>query len=126
MADGATFHAIAPQFVVPDVVRTAEWYRDNLGFQILGYFLDPPVYSIVSRGGVYIHFGKGDTDQIHTNQSIRKGSMEAWVDVTNIQALYDEFAGRGLDVPYPPCERVYGRTEIEITDRDGHKLVFGE
>jgi hypothetical protein len=51
---------ISPQFAVPDVVVAAEYYRDKLGFQILGYFWDPPVYSIVRRDSVEIHFGKLD------------------------------------------------------------------
>ena len=34
---------IAPQFVVPNVVGTAEYYRDKLGFEILGFFAEPPV-----------------------------------------------------------------------------------
>jgi hypothetical protein len=34
---------ISPQFVVPDVVAAAEYYRDVLRFRTLGYFLDPPV-----------------------------------------------------------------------------------
>jgi len=74
MSDG-NCQSIAPQFVVPDVVRTAEWYRDNLGFEILGYFLDPPVYAMVRRHSVEIHFGKGDTDTTVNNESIRCGSM---------------------------------------------------
>jgi uncharacterized glyoxalase superfamily protein PhnB len=121
-----TFNFIAPQFVVPDVRRTAEWYRDKLGFEILGYFFEePPVYAIVSRGGVCIHFGRGDSQTVHTNGSIRAGSMEAWIEVTDVQALYDELLARGVDVPYPPTKRIYDRTEIEVTDCDGHKLVFG-
>lgn len=118
--------AIAPQFVVPDVVRTAEWYRDNLGFEILGYFLDPPVYSMVRRDSAEIHFGKGDTDATINNESIRCGSMEAYVSVADVQALYDELTAKGVEVPYPPTKRIYNCTEIEITDCDGHKLVFGE
>jgi uncharacterized glyoxalase superfamily protein PhnB len=125
MPDG-NLRAIAPQFVVPDVVRTAEWYRDNLGFDILGYFLDPPVYAMVRRDSVEIHFGKGDSDATVNNESIRCGSMEAYVFVKDVQALYDEFTAAGITVPYPPTRRVYERTEIEVTDCDGHKLVFGE
>jgi len=40
---------ISPQFVLPDVVASAEYYRDVLGFRILGYFLNPPVHAIVAR-----------------------------------------------------------------------------
>ncbi|MEQ1921673.1 MAG: VOC family protein [Pyrinomonadaceae bacterium] len=126
MSDG-NLKAIAPQFVVPDVRRTAEWYRDNLGFEILGYFFEePPVYCIVRRGNVEIHFGRGDTDATVNNENIRCGSMEAYVFVADVQALYDELIAAGVEVPYPPTKRVYNCTEIEITDCDGHKLIFGE
>ena len=33
-----SFVAAVPQFTVPDLVRTAEYYRDVLGFQIAGYW----------------------------------------------------------------------------------------
>ncbi len=118
--------SIAPQFVVPDVLRTAEWYRDNLGFEILGFYLDPPVYSIVRRDNVELHFGKGDTGATVNNESIRCGRMEAYVFVQDVQSLYHEFLANGVEVPYPPTKRVYECTEIEVTDCDGHKLVFGE
>lgn len=54
----ARLKSISPQFVVPDVIAAAEYYRDVLGFQILGYFYEPPVYSIVRRDTVEIHLGK--------------------------------------------------------------------
>jgi len=45
--------------------------------------------------------------------------------VKDVQTLYDEFTAAGVTM-YPPIRRIYERTEIEITDCDGHKLVFGE
>src|SRR6185295_10747939 len=99
MPNDVKFRAIAPQFVVPDVRRTAEWYRDNLGFQILGYFFDePPVYCIVGRGDITIHFGKGDSDQTVSNTAIRQDSMDAYVLVTGIDELYKELVSRGVSV----------------------------
>lgn len=122
-----TFQSIAPQFVVPNVRGIAEWYRDNLGFEILGYFFEePPVYSIIRRGSVEIHIGKSDGDAMVSNTQVRKMSMEAYVFVEDVQSLYDEFKSRGVEMPYPPTKRIYERTEIEVTDCDGHKLVFGE
>jgi hypothetical protein len=44
--------AICPHFVVPDVVASAEHHRDFLGFKILSYFLDPPVFGVVARDDV--------------------------------------------------------------------------
>ena len=47
--------AIAPYFLVADVVRAAEYYRDRLGFTIQGYFFeDPPVFGMVGRDALTI------------------------------------------------------------------------
>ena len=51
---------VSPQFIVPDVVAAANYYRDVFGFRILSYFLDPPVFAVVARDAVEIHFGKAD------------------------------------------------------------------
>jgi hypothetical protein len=47
---------ISPQFVVPDVVVAAKYYRDVFRFCIFGYFLDPPVYAVLARASGEIHF----------------------------------------------------------------------
>ena len=49
---GARLKAISPQFVVPDVVQAAEYYRDVLGFRILSYFGQPRVFAMVDRKSV--------------------------------------------------------------------------
>ena len=56
----AKYKSICPHFVAPDVVASAEYYRDVLGFKILSYFLDPLVFAVVARDDVVIHFGKSD------------------------------------------------------------------
>jgi hypothetical protein len=48
--------SVSPQFTVPDVVQTAEHYRDVLGFTIAGYWQTPPVFAIVARDKVEIFF----------------------------------------------------------------------
>jgi hypothetical protein len=41
---------VAPEFLVADVTKAAEHYRDKLGFRIVGYFFeDPPVFAMVGR-----------------------------------------------------------------------------
>ena len=127
MNEKAHFHAIAPQFVVPDVRETAEWYRDKLGFDILGYFFEePPVFAIVQRGNVMIHFGRSDRGEMVNNRSIREISSDAYILVENIEGLYAEFSRAGVSMPYPPTRRIYARTEIEVTDCNGHIIVFAE
>ena len=73
----AKLNKVAPQFVVVDVVKTAEYYRDSLGFNILGFFSTPPVFAMVERDGVELHFGKADNVDAITNSIKRKVGYDA-------------------------------------------------
>ena len=119
------FNRIAPQYVVPDVVKTAEFYRDKLGFTILGYFADPPVYAMVSRDEVEIHFGKADGDKIQVNEMVRRGlGNDAYIWVSDIEKLVEEFAERGVEIVEGPVKRIYDCIEVVIKDCNGFQLVF--
>jgi len=121
------FYTLAPQFVVPDVVRSAEYYRDKFGFEILGYFLDPPVFAIVRRDGAEIHFGKSDKGEVKVNDTVRRGlGTDAYIFISDVISLFDELRSRGVKIVDGPTERPYGRTEITVVDEDGYQIVFGE
>lgn len=123
----AYFTGLAPQFVVQDVIKTAEFYRDKLGFEILGYFLEPPVYAMVRRGNAEIHFGKADSEQTQMNENVRRGlGTDAYIFVDNINALFEELTANGIEIIEGPIRRVYDCVEITIKDCNGFQLVFGE
>jgi hypothetical protein len=42
-----TFFSISPSFLVDDVVATAEYYRDVLGFSFDRYWGEPPCFVIL-------------------------------------------------------------------------------
>ena len=118
---------IAPQFVVLDVVKTAEYYRDELGFTILGYFKDPPVYAMVARDDVEIHFGKADADKVQMNESVRRGlGTDVYVWVSDINGLFEELSAKNVEIVEGPVKQIYGSTEIVIRDCNGFQLVFGD
>lgn len=56
----ARFLAAVPQFQVTDLVRTAEHYRDVLGFALGDYFGDPPVFTTAIRDRAEIQLGRVD------------------------------------------------------------------
>lgn len=121
------FTGLAPQFVVTDVVGTAEYYRDKLGFEILGFFAEPPVYAMVRRGNAEIHFGKSDGDQTQTNEDVRHGlGTDAYIFVSDINELLTEFLAAGVEIVEGPIKRIYDCVEITIRDCNGFQLVFGE
>lgn len=116
---------IAPQFVVSDVVETAEHYRDVLGFRIADYFGDPAVFAIVIRDGVEIHFGKRD-GEVAPNRAVRRDGLEAYIWVEELDTLVAEFRSRGAHLVEGPVTRGYGMREVIVEDCNGFRLAFGE
>src|SRR5258705_6996187 len=96
------FVGAVPQFTVPDLVRTAEYYRDVLGFQIAGYWdgegvsfgTDPPlVFAIVWRDQVQVFFNRADQSDVPTTRA--EDAPNAYFRVTGIDALAAELHTRG-------------------------------
>src|SRR6267142_1642593 len=100
-----SFIAAVPQFAVTDLVRTTEYYRDVLGFQIVGYWdgervsLVPdssPVFAIVRRDQVQVFFNLADSSNVRTG--LAEDAPDVYLRVMGIDALADELRARGADV----------------------------
>lgn len=117
---------IAPQLVVKDVVKTAEYYRDVLGFSTIGYFLDPPVYAMVERDGFQVHFAKSDTDAFPINEQFRKISADLIIWVPEIDLFFEEVKSKNAEIVEGIVQRAYGSREFIIKDCDGHKILVGD
>ena len=123
-----TFKRIAPQYVVPDVVATAEFYRDKLGFTILGYFADQAVYAMVERDDVEIHFGKADEGStVQVNETLRKGfGNDLYIWVSDINAMFAELSAKDVEIVEGPVRRIYESVEVVVKDCNGFQLVFAQ
>lgn len=123
-APAARFEAAVPQFTVPDVVQTAEYYRGVLGFQIAGYWDTPPVFAIVHRDQVELFFNRADESQPRTGRA--QGAYDAYIHVTGVEALAADLRARGADILEGPEVRVYEQRELVVRDCNGLVLAFGE
>jgi catechol 2,3-dioxygenase-like lactoylglutathione lyase family enzyme len=128
-----SFISAVPQFAVADLVRTAEYYRDQLGFQIAGYWdgerVSPggnasSVFAIVWRDQVQVFFNRADQPDAHTRGA--EDAPDAYFRVTGIDALAEELRTRGADIVDGPEDRVYGQRELVIKECNGLILCFGE
>jgi uncharacterized glyoxalase superfamily protein PhnB len=127
------FVAAVPQFTVPDLIQTAEYYRDVLGFQIAGYWdgegvslvpETPPVFAIVRRDQVQVFFNRADPSDVRTGRA--EGAYDVYLRVVGIDALAKELRTRGADILDGPEDRVYGQRELVVQDCNGLILAFGE
>jgi catechol 2,3-dioxygenase-like lactoylglutathione lyase family enzyme len=116
---------ISPEFVAPDVVAAAECYRDVLGFRILGYSVDPPVFAIVARGSVEIQFGRADGETPPSPNWIRRqGGLDAYIWVNDVDSLHTELKARGAKIIEAPELTVYKCYEMVVEDNFGFHLCF--
>jgi len=127
------FEAAVPQFTVPDVAQTAEYYRDFLGFKISSFWNGeraglatdpPPLFGIVWRDQIQVFFNRSDQSDVRTGRA--EGAYDAYFRVTGLDALAAELRARGADIIDGPEDRVYGQRELVVRDCNGLVLAFGE
>ena len=107
-----------PVLPTADAARSVRFYCGVLGFakDWEHRFADGwPLYVCVSRGPIRLHLNEhGDP----ANQ------VSLCLGVPDVDAVYAEFAGRGLQTESPPEDREYGVRDFGFTDPDGHRLVI--
>jgi catechol 2,3-dioxygenase-like lactoylglutathione lyase family enzyme len=118
--------SIAPYFFADDVVATANYYRDKLGFRYDRFWNDPPTFCIVHRDGVFIMLAEGaSAGQPNRSADPEGGAWDAYVWVDDADALHDEYAARGVRIVRAPCDQPYNIRDFEIEDCNGYRLCFG-
>ncbi len=56
----------------------------------------------------------------------RNHSYFAYVDVANIDALFEEFRDKQVEITSTPEDKPWGQREFGIRTIDGHRIMFGE
>ena len=113
---------IFPRFLVPDVAESLAYYRDVLGFRVSNRSGEPPVFGIVERDGCGIHLKRGEP-------RVRRSAVDAWdayFEIVGLRVFLEECRARGALITRGPEATPYGYNEIDVTDRDGYVLCFGE
>jgi catechol 2,3-dioxygenase-like lactoylglutathione lyase family enzyme len=117
---------IAPQLLVRDVLKTVSFYRDKIGFSIIGLVQDPPVYGMVQRDGFQIHFSKSDKSEIKTNKEYRSISHDFIIWVPEIDAFFEELKSKEVNIVEGIILRPYGSREFVFEDCDGRRVLVGD
>jgi catechol 2,3-dioxygenase-like lactoylglutathione lyase family enzyme len=118
------FNRAVPQFTVLDLRRTAEYWRDVLGFTIDAYWGKPPVFAIVHRDDVSVYFSGSDDAPQATGRA--EDAYDVYFHIEGVDQLAVDLRRRGAEILDGPEDRVYGRRELVIKDCNGLVLTFGE
>lgn len=109
----------ATVFVVSDITRSIEHYRDALGFTVTFQYGDPTYYACLCRDEVALHLlAAHRTHRLPGNGGI-------CVFVKDVDGVHAELAARGARVIKPPQNYDYGMRDFDVVDPDGNQLTFG-
>jgi uncharacterized glyoxalase superfamily protein PhnB len=115
---------IAPLFFTMDITATLRFYKDKLGFECLGTWQDPPAYAIVARDEQVIHFRCAEPPTVNPDKYADE-LLDAYLFVEDADALYAEYASRGVEFTREPSNMPWNCREFVVKDCDGRLLAFG-
>ena len=117
-----------PVFLVDDIVKSAEWYREVLGFQFDRYWGEPPCFVMVGRGDAEIFLSGPETlgqKIMRSNRSVSH-AWDAYIRVRDARALCEEFRSKGAKIVREPEDTLYQMREFEVEDINGYALCFAQ
>jgi catechol 2,3-dioxygenase-like lactoylglutathione lyase family enzyme len=109
----------ATVFVVNDIAKSVEHYRDALGFAVTFQYGDPTFYACLCRDEVALHLlAAHETKRLPGNGGL-------CVFVRDVDGVHAELAARGARVIKPPQNYDYGMRDFDVVDLDGNHISFG-
>lgn len=121
--------SIAPYFIVDDVVLTANYYLDNLGFLYERFWNEPPSFCMVHRSGVVIMLAQLEQAGVMRPNRVvdpEGGAWDAYLWIDNVDALSAEYKSKGVKIVRGVCDQPYGCRDFEVEDCNGYRLCFGQ
>jgi uncharacterized glyoxalase superfamily protein PhnB len=108
---------VHPTLRAGSVLALAEWYRDQLGFEIRFLYQDPPAHAVIRRDGIRLGIAPRDSEF---------GPASLYVFVEGVDAFYADCLARGVRPSRPLRASDYGTNEFDLRDPDGNRICFGE
>jgi predicted enzyme related to lactoylglutathione lyase len=121
-APSGAFYGSIPVFRVEDVLVTAAYYRDVLGFEVDFVYGEPPSYASVSRDDAVLNFTQARAPDW------RDGGMgvDAMIVVQDAHAVLHELAERGANIIRPLVDQPTGISDFIIEDCNRYRIAIAE
>ena len=117
----------APILLVADVVASANYYRDKVGFSYERFWGEPPCFCILWRDRFHLMLSQvDDASVIVPHYKIVENLWNVYFWVDDAEAMHAELVRRGANIDYGLCDQPYGCREFGIQDLDGYDIAFGQ
>ncbi len=113
-----------PQLFVSDVTRTANFYKENLGFEIQYLYGKPPFYGMVKRDNIGLNIRYVCNPPMDQNEKEKEQLISANIPVNGVKSLFLEFKEKEVDIFQSLKSQPWGCVDFIIKDPDGNLLLF--
>ncbi len=117
----------APILLVADVVKSANYYRDKLGFTYDRFWGEPPCFCMPRRDGHIVMLSQvDDPKHIVPHYKVVPNMWNVYFWVDDVEAVCAELKERGATIDYELGIKEYGVKEFGVQDLDGYDIAFGQ
>jgi len=117
----------APILLVKDIVLSANYYRDKIGFTYDKLWGEPPKFCILNRGDFSLMLCQvEDRKSIVPHYKVVENMWNVYFWVDDAKSLYRELKNNGAIIDYHLTEKEYGCLEFGVQDLDGYDIAFGQ
>ena len=112
-----------PLLAVKDIARSIEFYRDRLGFAVMGEAESDgkQFWCRLERGGSSIMLQQADEEDGPAEG--RGRGITLYFICDDAEAAYAELSSRGLQLT-PPSLAYYGMKQLFVPEPDGYSICF--
>ena len=125
--DFPKLYGSAPVLMVHDVVKTAEFYKDKLGFHFNRYWGEPPSFCILHKDQFSVIINKIDSEKaLVKNDDVCKDFWDIYFWIEDVSVYYKYLVENDVPILQPLTDKPYGVREFEIKDCNGYNIAFGQ
>jgi catechol 2,3-dioxygenase-like lactoylglutathione lyase family enzyme len=106
---------------VHNVKRSAEFYVDALGFEIVS---EPPGWIFVRKDNCMIMLGECPDDMAPSELGCH--SYFAYLSVDDVDSYYEQVKARGVETPSKIEDKPWRMREFSVRTSDGHRITIGQ
>ena len=120
-------HALAPYFLVKDLLASVEYYHTALGFTRPKLWGVPPGFAMPQRDGLTVMLKQAEPGWTILPNASQEHCWDGYFWVEGLDELFAEMKANGAIIEYGVCiQEDYGMKEFAVRDPDGYVLAFGE
>ena len=123
--DSHELHGVQAVLFVSDVEATLAYYRDMLGFHVDFDHGSPPIHARISSGDRDGPSAARIRFELAPDAQSPMRSCYLYIHVgRNLDALFEAYRSRGVDIVSAPRDRPWGLRQFEVRDCNGYILIF--